>query len=522
VRRNSSNQLQRCGATRQFDLHSGNNLFNKRVNVQAYLNYDRTFGDHHFYSIALFSQDNYTAKDSFSYTLQVPAKFQGFTGKIGYDYKRKYLLDFNAARNGSDRFQANHRFGFFPALGVGWNLAEEDFFKKAFPVIQLFKLRGSYGLVGSDAVPDGRYLYQQFYNRSLSSYYFGASPTQVVPIYEGSLGNTNVTWEKARKRDVGLDVNMLKDKISITVDYFNDFRYDQLFYPGSVPSIIGVGFARQNLASVRNHGWDGSVRFQDHIGKVAYDITAVFSYAKNKIIYEDEASPAYPWLARTGHPIGQPFGYTWNGFYTSTSDIQNSPKPTVDPSSIKPGDLKYKDLNKDGVINEKDMGPIGKPNLPNTSLGLTVGVHYKGLDLSVLFQGAFNYSFAVEGIGIEPFQSQMQPIHEQRWTPDNLNAKFPRLTSNASGVSSPTVFPSDFWLLNAHYIRMKTVEIGYQFPHRLLPFGISNARLYFSGYNLLTWTNYSLYQQDPEVSTNSAGDSYLNQRVMNLGLQIGF
>lgn len=506
---------------KQFDLHSGNQIYNKRVNLQAFLNYDRTFGDHHFYSTALFSQDNYTTKDSFSYALQVPAKFQGFTAKVGYDYKRKYLLDFNMARNGSDRFQANHRFGFFPAVGIGWNMAEEDFFKKAFPVFQLFKLRASYGIVGSDAVPDNRYLYQQFYNR-LGTYAFGASPSPVTPIYEGSLGNDLVTWEKARKRDIGLDINMLKDKISITVDYFNDFRYDQLFFPGSIPSIIGVGFARENLASVRNHGWDGQVRFQDNIGKVAYDITAVFSIAKNKIVYEDESTPAYPWLARTGHPIDQPFGYTCIGFYTSADDIQKSPKPQVDPSIIRPGDLKYKDLNNDGVINEKDMGAIGKPNLPNTSLGLTLGVHYKGLDLSVLFQGAFNYSFSLQGIGIEPFQSQMQPVHELRWTPDNPDAKFPRLTSNASGVSSPTVYPSTFWLINAHYIRMKTVEIGYQLPGKMLPFRINNARLYFSGYNLLTWTNYSLYQQDPEVSTNSAGDAYLNQRVMNLGLQIGF
>ncbi|MBG9378522.1 TonB-dependent receptor [Panacibacter sp. DH6] len=505
-----------------FALRAGNNLFDKRVNLQAFLNYDRLFGEHHFSGMALLNQTNYTAKNFFTNQLQVPEKFQGFTLKLGYDFKRKYLLDFNAGYNGSDRFSAGNRFGFFPAVGVGWNLAEEKFFKDRFPFIQLFKLRGSFGWVGSDAVPDGRYLYEQFYYRG-GGYSFGQSSNSVAGIYEGSLGNAMVSWEKARKKDIGLDVNMFKDKLSVTVDFFDDFRYDQLFYPGSISAILGVGFARENLASVRNRGWDGQVRFQDNIGKVAYDITAVFSYAKNKIVFQDEPLPAYPWLARTGHPIGQPFGYTWVGFYENQEDIDKSPKPNVDPSIIKPGDLKYADLNGDGVIDERDQGPIGKPNIPNTSLGITLGVHYKGLDVSVLFQGAFNYSFAVQGIGIEPFRSQMQPIHQLRWTPDNAdNAKFPRLTSNQAGVSSPSVYPSTFWLLNAHYVRMKTVEIGYRLPEKLLPFNISNARLYFSAYNLFTWSNFSLYQQDPEISSNTAGDAYLNQRVMNLGIQVGF
>lgn len=498
-----------------FELQGNNTLFDKRVNVQAFLNYDRTFGNHHFYSLALVNKNNYTSRQF------VPEKFQGITGKIGYEFKKKYLVDFNVGYNGSDRFQSSNRYGFFPAIGVGWNLAEEKFFNDALPFFQLLKLRGSFGIVGSDAVPDNRYLYQQFYYQG-GGYSFGETNNQTGGIYEGSLGNPNVTWEKARKKDIGIDANIFKDKITFTIDYFNDYRYDQLFYPASVSSILGIGFARENLAIVRNSGWDGQIKFQNHFGKVFYDISGVFSYAKNKIIYQDEAAPAYPWLTKTGQSIGQPFGYTWNGFYQSQEDIDKSPKPLVDPSSIKPGDLKYKDLNGDGIIDERDQGPIGKPNLPSTTLGLTLGVHYKGLDISVLFQGSFNYSFSIQGIGIEPFQSQMQPVHLERWTPENnTDAKFPRLTSNASGVSSPTAFPSSFWLINAMYVRMKTVEIGYRLPKRIIPFKIDNARFYISAYNLFTWTNYSLYQQDPEVSSNSAGDAYINQRIINLGLQVG-
>ncbi len=504
-----------------FSLSGSNTLYDRRINIQGFINYDRTFGSHHFYALGLFNQENYTTRTIFN-TLDVPQKLRGFTMKIGYDYKNKYLADFNAGYNGSDRFGSGNRYGFFPAGSLGWNLAGEDFFKRALPVFQLFKIRASYGLVGSDAVIDNRYLYQQVYNRG-GYYYFGTSPNQTQGLAEGSLGNANVTWEKSRKADIGLDINMLKDKITVTADYFNEYRYDQLFFPGSISSVIGVGFARENLAAVRNRGYEGSIRFQNHIGKVNYDITGVFSYAKNKIVFQDEPSPAYPWLARTGHPINQPFGYTAIGFYESAEDIQKSAKPNIDPNSIQPGDLKYKDLNGDGIIDERDQGPIGKPNIPNTSAGITFGVHYKGLDVSILFQGAFNYSFAVQGIGIQPFQSQWQPIHEQRWTEENAaDAKFPRLSSNASYESSPSAYPSSFWLINAMYVRMKTVEIGYALPKKALPFNISNARFYFSGYNLFTWTNFKLYQQDPEVASNTAGDAYLNQRVMNVGLQVGF
>lgn len=503
-----------------FALSGNNDLFDKRINLQALLNYDRTFGRSHLHTFLLFNQESYVTKNGNS--LDVPQKLRGTTLQINYDYNRKYLVDFDAGYNGSDRFSSGHRYGLFPAGSIGWNLTEEKFFKKALPVFQLFKIRASYGLVGSDAVIDNRYLYQQVYVRNPFGYSFGTNNNMVNGIYEGSLGNRNVTWEKATKKDIGLDINMFKDKLSITLDYFDEYRYDQLFYPGSVPAIIGVGQARENLASVRNRGFDGSIRYQDNIGRVAFDITAVVSYAKNKIVNEDEPSPAYPWLARTGHPIGQPFGYTAIGFYTSQDDIAKSAKPNIDASTIKPGDLKYKDLNSDGVIDERDQGPIGKPNIPNLNGGITLGVHYKGLDVSVLFQGAFNYSLAVQGIGIQPFQSQWQPIHQLRWTEDNAaNAKFPRLSTNASYESSPTAYPSSFWLVNAMYVRMKTVEIGYRLPQKLLPFKINNARLYFTAYNLFTWTNFSLYQQDPEVASNTAGDAYLNQKVINVGIQVG-
>jgi len=190
---------------------------------------------------------------------------------------------------------------------------------------------------------------------------------------------------------------------------------------------------------------------------------------------------------------------------------------------IQPGDLKYKDLNGDGFLDQNDSTTIGKPNLPNTSIGMPLKISYKGFDVSVLFQGAFGYSLGLKGTAIEPFQGQFQPIHELRWTPATAaSAQFPRLTSNPTTINSPGAYNSDFWVINAHYIRLKTVELSYILPRKWLPLKINNGRLYVSAYNLLTWSNVSKkYQQDPEVASNTAGDAYLAQRVINFGLQVG-
>ncbi|SEA45997.1 TonB-linked outer membrane protein, SusC/RagA family [Arachidicoccus rhizosphaerae] len=491
----------------------------QRVNMQLYLNYVRNFGKHHFNSLLLYNQENYTNYQSAA----APQKFRGFSYKIGYDYDQKYLIDFNVGYNGSDRFDSDKRYGLFPAIGVGWNLKQEKLFEHMLKNFSLFKLRASYGVVGSDVAPGDQYLYQQVYVQG-SGYSFGQSPQSQSTVYEGSLGNPNVTWEKKRSFDVGLDINTLNNKLSITADYFHDYRYDQLVTRNDIPLILGIGVSPTNVARTVNRGFDGQATYHDKAGQVDYSIGIVWSYAKNKILYEAEASPTYPWLAVTGHSIDQPFGYKTLGFYTQ-ADIDNPDvaKPTT-AIPVQAGDLRYKDLNEDGVIDENDRTAIGRPNLPNTTFGLPIKIGYKGLDISILFQGAFNYSLYLTGTAIEPFQSQFQPIHLKRWTPETAaSAEFPRLTSNPTTVNSPAVYASDFWLINAYYVRLKTVELGYQFPKKLLPFKINNARLYLSAYNLATKSNISKkYQQDPEVQSNSAGDAYQNQRVVNLGLQIGF
>lgn len=492
--------------------------YNSRVNVQANFNYVRSFGDHQINSLLLYNRESYNTKGD-KQSNWIPQNFQGFTFRTGYNYNEKYLIDVTAAYNGSDRFQADRRYGLFPAVSVGYNLAKESFMTERFDFVDLLKLRASYGIVGSDKVRGDRYLYQQVYHTG-GGYSFGETHQAVGTIYEGSLGNSNVTWEKQKSFDVGLDLSVLQNRFSLVVDYFHNIRYDQLVTSQSLPLNIGVGVSPTNIARVRNRGVEFELNYNDHIGAFQYNVKGVLSYFKNKVLFQDEPAPAFPWLQLTGHQVNQPLGYVFDGFYTE-ANLEQSAKP-AGGYEVQPGDLRYRDLNDDGVIDEFDRTAIGKPDVPNTSFGLTLGGSYKGFSFNILLQGTTGYSFSVQGSGIEPFQSQFQPIHQQRWTPETAStARFPRLTTNPTTINSPSSYLSDFWLIDATYLRLKTVELGYQLPDRWLPFKINNARLYLSGYNLLTWTNYSLYQQDPEVTSNTAGDAYQNQRVVNLGIQIG-
>lgn len=507
----------------------------KNYNLLASINYARVFGEvHDVNAMLLYNQQSNTVEynsNSFVYQPQVPTKFIGFTMKLSYKYSGKYLVDFNMAYNGSDRFDSDHRYGFFPAVGVGWAISEEPWFRNNVKGIELLKLRASYGLVGSDVAMGNRYLYNQVYETG-SGYNFGDYEQEHFTGYkEGALGNDNVTWEKAKKFDIGIDLN-LWNRISFTFDYFYDKRYDQLVYKNDISLILGIGTSPENIARTTNKGFDGQISYRDKWGDFEFNTNFVYSYAKNKIVYNAEAQQIYPWLSTTGHPIGQPFGYKWIGYYTP-EDIEliqaNDPNAPAVPNTdvpIQAGDLKYSDLNGDGVINDYDKCAIGKPNLPNTTLGWTIGGSWKGFTLSVLFQGSFNYSFSIVGTGIEPFKSQFQPLHEKRWNLERyLNGEdieFPRLTSNPNTINSASAYMSDFWLVDAWYIRLKTIDLSYDFPRKWLPKFISDLRLYMNAYNLFTWTSYDKYQQDPEIQTNSAGDAYMNQRVLNFGVSISF
>lgn len=496
-----------------------NSSISKRTtNVQAILGYDRTFGAHHVHGLALYNQNQYINTDG---NLELaPFNFRGYSFRAGYDYKQRYLIEMNAAYNGSDRFVKENRYGWFPAISAGWNIAEEPFFKEYVRFADLVKLRGSFGLVGSDVVDNDTYVFEQIYESSTTAYNysFGESHNTFTSIQEGTLANLQITWEKARKANIGVDLRLLGGKMNVTADYFYDVRYDQLITRESALNIIGVGLPKVNLGRTENKGVDGTVGFNGTSNQFSYMTSFTFSIARNKILYIDEAASRYPWLARTGLPIGMPLGYNVLGFFQSQEEVDNY----AHLQDARPGDLKYEDLNGDGVIDQFDQRIFGKPNLPQKVLGTTLGFGYKGFSMNVLFQGSFDYSYRVATAGVIPFQGNLQPLHLNRWTPETAaTATYPRLSTVLAGPSSPSIV-SNFWYINGKYVRLKSADVGYSLSPRLASaLRLSSARIYASGYDLLTWSNFNLYQHDPEIASGGSAGTYPVQKIYTVGIQIG-
>lgn len=489
--------------------------FTSTTIIQASLNYDHTFGSHHFTGLLLLNQRNFINGGN------IPINYRGTTARLDYDFKRKYLLGVTVARNGNDLFRKENRYGIFPAISWGYNLSEEKFFKKLFPFFDLFKIRGSYGLVGSDVSYPGTVTSVIQYGTTGSNYYGNTT-------VEGALVNPDVTWEKERKTDLGLEVNMFHGKVILSGSYFYNYRYDQLIDQGGVPLLIGQSLPKKNIGKSENRGFDGVITYKNKIGKVNFSVSANASYAVNRIVYISEA-PDYPYQARTGTRLGLTLGYHNLGFYQLDDFDANGKvkKGIAAPlwSVIQPGDLKYADMNGDGVINDADKTWLSKPNLPNTNLGAEFTIGYKGLTLRALLQSAYGYAVQVvaEGAG-DAFNSNLRPWNLERWTPATATtATYPRigLNSNVNNISWQTV--SDFWFAETWYVRLKSLDLTYQIPDKWLNRTrvVQNARVYVSGYNLLNIQDMGKFQQDAEVA-NGTGAAYPNTANFKFGLQIGF
>lgn len=489
----------------------------RKLNMQAILDYRNTFGDHTIYALGLFNQIS-NIKGA-----EVPDNFRGYSGRVGYDFRSKYLIEFNMGYNGTDRFKSNKRYGFFPAISGGWNVSEEPFFKRNIRFIDYLKLRASYGEVGSDNIGSAfKYVYEEVYNRPDQSYNFGETPNTFPVITPGALANEDVRWERERKLDLGMEMHLFKGKLELVVDYFDNYRYDILTQRGSVPNFTGISLPPVNVGRVSNKGLEIEATHRNKIGPAfSYFLKGNFSVAENKVLYRDEPlNVANPMLAQTGRPIGQIYGYTFDGFYYDDNDIAKS--PPVIGKTVKPGDIRFKDMNGDGKIDQGDIGPIGYPNLPQVTYGISAGFSYKGLDASVLLQGATRGSLdASTLLQIGNANGIPSAIHLNRWTPETRDvAQYPRL----GGVNFDM---STFWLRSADYLRIKNVEIGYQLPKRIVnALRLENVRLYANGLNLMTWFNLKIYDVDPESARGSQGSeaysNYPQQKVYNFGIQVSF
>lgn len=496
---------------------------NRSTWLDLSVNYDRTFGAHTITGLLLANRQQQVLGDNVSGNELIPYVSQGVVSRITWNLNNKYFAEFNAGYNGSDNFAKSNRYGFFPAGSVGWVISKEAFLQKN-SVIDFLKLRASYGLTGNPSLGKRRWLFISEFV-SGAGYSFGTDQlTAIGGRQEGAMSNPDVTWEKARKLNIGLEAKLWRDLLSVTIDVFREKRNDILIVRGIIPDLLGVSadnLTPANMGVIVNRGFELELNHRNRIGNVTYAVRANGSFARNKILFKDEVSYPYDYLKATGQQIGQLFGLTSIGFFNSKEEIQNSPRQY---GNLIPGDLKYKDMNGDGVIDNNDKGPIGKSTVPEFLYGISANASWKNFDISVLFQGAGNYSVRFSHEGAWEFYNgaKVMEQHLGRWTPEAAaTATYPALHYGQNANNHQEA--SSFFMKDATYIRLKNVEIGYTF--RKLGIGkntmISSVRLYANGLNLYTWDKMGNGSFDPEAPSGK-GFFYPQLRVVNFGVSADF
>lgn len=505
------------------------NASDGRTYIQARVDYNRLFNDRHeLTAMLLANRGNRTVNNELAY------HSQGITGRFAYYYNQKYLMEFNFGYNGSENFAPGKRYGFFPAGSIGWVISEESFMKKA-SWIDFLKVRASYGLVGSDNV-SSRFPYLAFYG-SGSSYDFGNNfGTNVGGTSEGNLANESLTWEKARKLNVGIDFTTLNQRLALTVDAFYEYRFDIITDMNSdgimgYPDIVGKDAALQNLGEVSNRGVDIELSWNDKIGKnFRYYIRPNLTFSRNRLEYKAEVARKNSWRKETGKRLYENFVYVFDHFVADQEEADRLNKIGYQPwGQLIPGDVVYKDLDRNGVIDDEDRTAMGNPRSPELMFGIPFGFQYKNFDFSVLLQGATKTSILLNGAAVFDFPQfeqdkigRVKKMHLDRWTQETAaTAKYPALhygthDNNKNGNSS-------LFLYDASYLRLKNVEIGYNVsPNWLRKFHVQQARIYVQGLNLLTFDKLGDVDIDPETKSGDGASWYPIQKVFNFGIDITF
>jgi TonB-linked SusC/RagA family outer membrane protein len=492
----------------------------RKSTFEAYLNYDRTFAEKHVVSGML----RYNQSQSFLATATadgaiaaLPYKQLGLVGRLNYAYDRRYVLEADAGYNGSENFMKGRRMGFFPAVSAGWVASNEGFLKDS-KVVSLLKFRGSYGIVGVDNSV-GRFAYLSTWQTGNNSgYRFGqaADGDGYSGAQESATGNSFLTWEKSKKSNIGIDLELFKGEIAFTGDVFKEQRTQILTTATIIPDVSGVqNLPAINAGIVDNKGFEGELTWRKRFGNHNLMIRGSYSYATNRIQYAAEPVYALAYRGLKGTQINEAYGLTALGLFKDDADIAAS--PTQQFGTVRPGDIKYLDRNGDGVINSQDEGYLGKVTTPKSIMGLTVSYTYKSFDLNVLFQGATGGQLWLTGTSAWAFSSNSSVLADYlkgRWTTENPdpNAAWPRLSSSNNVNNNQN---STFWLRSSNYLRFKNAEIGYTLPKRWVnKIGLANIRTFVSGSNLYTWSKMKIF--DPE-RTNGFGD-YPQLRVINIGL----
>ena len=504
--------------------------------MELALNYNRKFGNHSVTGLFLYNQSKrYYPGGTYDY---IPTGYVGLVGRVTYDWKTRYLAEFNVGYNGSENFNPENRYGFFPAGSIGWIVSEEPFFAPIKKVVNYFKVRATLGMVGNDNYAGQRFLYLpgsygygQNNDHNGPGGFFGQNIGNAKPgAWEATQSNPYAKWETAVKQNYGLDFNILNDHLSVSADYFIEKRRAILRTPDYLPGILGMTLPAINVNKVENKGFEIQAKWNDRIGTdFRYWANFNISFARNKIVFMNEVEQNEPWMYQTGRRINSRSMYKFWGFYDETADLRYQEEfgiPISDHGiTLQPGDAVYVDLNKDGKLDGNDATrDIGFTDLPEYTAGLNLGFSWKNFDFSMQWTGAWNVDRMLsefrQPLGDTQNKGLLLYQYENTWrsSEDSYTAKFPRIT--ATNRKNNFEKGSDLYLINASYLRLKNIEIGYNFDFPFMrKLKLNSCRMYVNGYNLLTFTAFDW--GDPE-SRQSDRPNYPLTRVFNIGLKLGF
>lgn len=514
----SLNIIKKTGTDAKMTNDVGSKASTRRTSINLQLSYNRTFDKHTVNGLAFYNQ--YESSNE----INIPTRYQGIGGWLGYNYDNRYGIDLMASYQASYKF-AKGDFGLFPTVALGWTISNEKFFESIKPTVSYLKLRGSIGQIGNDrGVAAHQYLSAM--TTTSNVYYFGNSMTGAGGYIQGQIANPFVTWEKSTQSNVGIEAGLFNKQLNIVAEYFHDQRTQIYMANDLIGQLYGLpSTIKQNIGKMYSQGTDLSVQWNSKVGDFTYNIGGTFSYSMNKIQDFGEVEKAWPWLYDKGTSVGINRGYVFDGFFNSQAEIDDPTRPAQTFSSVQLGDVRYKDLNGDHIIDVNDKTPIGFGVCPQYFYGINLGGEYKGFGFTILFQGVANVSKDITG----PFGTAFYlngTVYENElnsWSPTNtVNAEYPRLSLSSVSNNAQS---SSVWIKNGDYLRLKTAQVYYNFSEKLFKGSIfRGAQIYLSGYDLFSWDNIKFI--DPEfdatVATDGTGWSFPITRNVSIGCTLKF
>jgi len=519
--------LNEDSATEYLGYNEGAKEINSTFYLESALTYDRTFKKHGLSGLFVYMLQEKLAANAGNLQLSLPFRNLGLSGRMTYDYDKRYFAEFTFGYNGSERFDQNNRFGFFPSAGVAWTISNEQFFSPVKEVIHNARLRATYGLIGNDAIgsPSDRFFYLSNVNMQDGSRgaTFGRDPGASFFLNGVSISryaNPDITWETSTKKNIALELGLF-NSFNFVFEYYNEKRENILMTRASIPESAGLSSpVRANVGEASGSGIDFSLDYNKSFGNGLW-VTAMgnFTYAKSK--YEVYEEPRYNEAYRSviGYPMNQVFGYVAERLFVDDNEAANSPKQSF--GEYGGGDIKYLDVNGDGSITEADQVPIGNSTLPEIIYGFGFSAGFKNFDISAFFQGLGNESFWIDPVATSPFANQtalLKAYADSYWSEDRRDsyALWPRLSPNSIGNNNQR---STWFMRDGTFLRLKQLEIGYNLPEKLRRrIKTSNLRVYLNASNLLTFSKFDLW----DVEMGGSGLGYPIQKVFNVGVNVSF